>query len=344
LSERRLACAAMANSPIPPTDSTPPGQSAAEGPARLDFIPHRLLHETVKKAFQKTPATGASVALVQHGQLICRATVGKCPCEIGATINLASGLTGLCASSGIMQSCMNTDLDSRVDGEACRELGIGAIIVVPLFHRDRLLGLMEVFSERPYTFGMRDLNALEELAQTFVAEVRSVAGSAGNGENDGLGAASKRLRGGQFHFSGTRKVTLLSLAVIACFLIGLRWGWKPVDLMANSPKGQVTLISAVATVPAPLSRSRLVEGALLHRVDPIYPTEALRRSIQGRVSVQVRINKDGLVYDAKATQDDPVLAQSAVQAVREWRFTPYRINDKPFDVAAQITFDFNLAK
>jgi GAF domain-containing protein len=64
-----------------------------------------------------------------------------------------------------MQLCSNTVLDSRVDADACRKLGVSAIIVVPLLHQDQFLGLIAVFSRRPYAFGMRDLQALQDLAE-----------------------------------------------------------------------------------------------------------------------------------------------------------------------------------
>jgi protein TonB len=72
--------------------------------------------------------------------------------------------------------------------------------------------------------------------------------------------------------------------------------------------------------------------------------DALRQRIQGQVVLQVRISKDGLVYGAKAIRGEPILSQAAVEAMRQWRFSPYRMNDKPFDVAAQITFKFSLVK
>jgi protein TonB len=70
----------------------------------------------------------------------------------------------------------------------------------------------------------------------------------------------------------------------------------------------------------------------------------LRQRIQGQVGLEVRIGKDGLVYVATATRGEPILSQAAVEAVRQWRFSPYRMNDKPLDMAAQITFEFSLVK
>jgi GAF domain-containing protein len=131
----------------------------------LNCVPNHLLREIVQQALQATHATGAAIALEQQGKLICRAAAGDSASEIGAMINTGSGFTGRCASSGTMQLCSNTVLDSRVDADACRKLGVSAIIVVPLLHQDQLLGLIAVFSRRPYAFGMRDLQALQDLAE-----------------------------------------------------------------------------------------------------------------------------------------------------------------------------------
>jgi L-methionine (R)-S-oxide reductase len=84
-----------------------------------------------------------------------------------------------------MQLCSNTALDSRVDADACRKLGISAIIVVPLPHQDQLLGLIAVFSRRPYAFGMRDLQA-----EKFAANLELSAESANGLPRYGPGVSS----------------------------------------------------------------------------------------------------------------------------------------------------------
>ncbi len=144
----------------------------------LNCVPNHLLREIVQQALQATHANGAAIALEQQGELICRASVGDCASEIGKMINTGSGFTGVCTSSGTMQLCSNTALDSRVDADACRKLGVSAIIVVPLLHQDQLLGLIAVFSRRPYAFGMRDLQALQNLAERFAANLQIIAESA----------------------------------------------------------------------------------------------------------------------------------------------------------------------
>jgi GAF domain-containing protein len=138
----------------------------------LNFVPNHLLREIVQAALQATCATGAASAIVQQGELICQAAEGDFASEIGTMINTGSGFTGVCTSSGTMQLCSNAALDSRRDADACRKLGVSAIIVVPLLDQDQLLGLIAVFSRRPYAFGRRDLQALQDLADKFAANLQ----------------------------------------------------------------------------------------------------------------------------------------------------------------------------
>jgi GAF domain-containing protein len=137
----------------------------------VDVVSNHLLPEIIQKALQATHATGAAIALRRQGKLVCQAAAGDSASEIGALINAGSAFTGLCAG-GTMQSCSNTALDSRLDADACRKLGVRAITVVPLLRQDQLLGLIAVFSRLPYAFGMRDLRALQDLAEKFTAKLQ----------------------------------------------------------------------------------------------------------------------------------------------------------------------------
>jgi len=131
-----------------------------------------LLRDIVDKVVRDTQATGAAIAVGTKQEMICRAIAGEHFSEVGSRVNTFSGLTGLCTSSEMPQYCMNTLLDDRVDAETCRELGIGAIVVVPLLHQERLLGLIGMYSSRPYAFGTRDFAALDALRDEFSVSLR----------------------------------------------------------------------------------------------------------------------------------------------------------------------------
>jgi TonB family protein len=192
---------------------------------------------------------------------------------------------------------------------------------------------------------MGDFEALEALAEEFSAKMRLGAESRNDAIQE-VRSVSDTLGGerNQDHFARIRKISLYAVVVVACFLIGLRWRWVLTDPVTNSAKGQVNLISTVPAVLPKVSPSHLVEGALVYRVDPTYPEDALRQRVQGQVVLQIRIGKDGFVYDAKVIRGESILSQAVLEAVRQWRFTPYMMNREPVDVAAQITLEFSLVK
>jgi TonB family protein len=69
----------------------------------------------------------------------------------------------------------------------------------------------------------------------------------------------------------------------------------------------------------PVQLSDWLPGGILKRVKPVYPTEALRRGIHGRVLVRVLVNKNGDV-ERVCSIGDPLLAVAAESAALQWRF------------------------
>jgi periplasmic protein TonB len=55
------------------------------------------------------------------------------------------------------------------------------------------------------------------------------------------------------------------------------------------------------------------------------------------------IGKDGTVRDLQVRSGHPMLAQAAVDAVRQWRYRPYLLNGQPVEVDTQIDINFTLA-
>ncbi len=62
------------------------------------------------------------------------------------------------------------------------------------------------------------------------------------------------------------------------------------------------------------------ERAVKTRVSPIYPEIAKRMKISGEVKLEVTVDADGKVKDAKAVSGNHVLGQAAEDAVRKWKF------------------------
>ena len=90
--------------------------------------------------------------------------------------------------------------------------------------------------------------------------------------------------------------------------------------------------------------SRVAEANLIHDVVPSYPPEAGRARIEGTVVLLAVIGKDGTVQDVRVESGLPVLAQAAIDAVKQWRYRPYLLNGEPIEVDSQITINFTLSR
>ena len=93
---------------------------------------------------------------------------------------------------------------------------------------------------------------------------------------------------------------------------------------------------------APESSEDLSASRLIHRVEPQYPAEATARHIQGLVTLEVQIGGDGAVRNITVVEGDPVLAEAALQAVRQWRYRPYSVDGRPVEMQTRITIRFTL--
>jgi TonB family protein len=86
----------------------------------------------------------------------------------------------------------------------------------------------------------------------------------------------------------------------------------------------------------------LAEGNLLYRVEPDYPEEARRQGVQGPVALDLHISKDGLVQGVNLVSGQPLLAQAATAAVKQWRFRTRYVNGNEVEMQARITLHFAL--
>lgn len=77
-------------------------------------------------------------------------------------------------------------------------------------------------------------------------------------------------------------------------------------------------------------------------VRPVYPPDALAARVQGVVILEVTIGHDGTVEDAAVLRSIPMLDQAALDAVRQWVFTPTLLNGTSVLVIMTVTVNFTL--
>ena len=93
----------------------------------------------------------------------------------------------------------------------------------------------------------------------------------------------------------------------------------------------------------PLRVSRVMEGNLVHRVQPQYPQLARQARIQGSVVLHAIISREGRIENLQVISGHPLLVPAALDAVRQWRYRPFLLNDQPVEVETQVTVNFALA-
>jgi len=109
----------------------------------------------------------------------------------------------------------------------------------------------------------------------------------------------------------------------------------------NAPVLAKTAAPAPQRIRVP---AQVAEANLIHDVTPQYPPEAGQERIEGTVVLMAAIAKDGTVRDVRVESGLPLLAQAAIDAVKQWRYKPYLLNGEAIEVDCHITINFTLSK
>ena len=106
---------------------------------------------------------------------------------------------------------------------------------------------------------------------------------------------------------------------------------------------------AIAAPPPPPKQTtriklggQVVAAKLLAQPQPVYPPLARQARIQGNVVLHAIIDKDGRVGELQVISGHPLLVQSALEAVKNWRYQPTQLNGEPVEVDTTITVSFVL--
>lgn len=397
------------------------------GTLAFDLALDLVLNEVVEQARSATGATGAAIALDRNGEMECRATTGSSAPDLGIRLDTKLGLSGACITTGQIQNCSDTDTDSRVDAEACRQLGVRSMLILPLGEARRPFGILEVLSAKPSAFGQKDIDALQKLARRIV-ESKKEAETGANApvvvqqapdalpdfaeiREDSADVVDPAIAAAdELHTSGRGDIwttVLVVLVILVALTLGLLIGWRsaaqrvsaqsrartnpipaastpsqaPASAQSDAasepakelPRSKLTPLartnaepnkSAVPTgglivtqngkviyrMPAPAPRSVMSstgstdspDGRLIHRVEPEYPTGARTQHIQGPVVLDVQVLSDGTVGNISIVKGNPLLAEAAVQAVRQWKYQPYVLDGRSVESQTRVTINFSL--
>ena len=401
------------------------GEDVAQDLA-LDLV----LNEAVEQARKATGATGAAIALIRDGEMICRATTGKNAPDLGVRVDMTAGLPAASLLTGNIQQCSDTEQGGLVNAEVCRRLGVRSMVIAPLINGSGPFGILQVFSSEPHVFGQHEIETLEILAKKIAEKKVSAATNDPAPEpeplhtevlsSDSLGSpsmtststVSERLKAleeseqdpaaadGWLDDSehGVNAVLFVSV-VIAALALGLVIGWhgavrgSRVGLQSSNAARTAPQTVAQGRPAASPGASRLtapnrVEGAvrnlptsaqppsggltvtengkvvyradpseeqaaadpgvqapmtrLIRRVDPEYPDAAMTQRVEGPVVLDVQVLNDGTVGDIQLLSGNPLLAEAAVKAVKQWQYQPFAAPGGAGGSQVQVTVKFSL--
>ena len=102
-------------------------------------------------------------------------------------------------------------------------------------------------------------------------------------------------------------------------------------------------LASVSLQPQRVSQG-VIDGDLIKRVQPVYPTQAVQMHLGGTVVLLATIGKDGSIRNIKTVSGSPTLARAASDAVRQWKYRPSTLNGEPVEVERQISIAFKSPK
>jgi TonB family protein len=131
-------------------------------------------------------------------------------------------------------------------------------------------------------------------------------------------------------------IFLLTTCAILLAVFWLRWnrGWKELE------SGLSTRQDAVIEHPQLQVPAAEMEKLIIHRVDPDYPAEARHAKLQTVIALDVIVGKDGSVVSVHPLNGPDVLGRAAVDALRWWKFEPYRVSGAPTVVETTLAVEF----
>ena len=140
----------------------------------------------------------------------------------------------------------------------------------------------------------------------------------------------------QMSAAGRRLFRLtLALLMVVAMVSAWQWhrGWRQLE-------AQTERKDAHARPPSARVPPEVMERLLIRKVEPVYPETARRANIQGVVVLDAIIAADGTVVNLHPLSGAESLASAAMDAVRWWRFRPYRVQGEPAPVETSLTIEF----
>ena len=117
-------------------------------------------------------------------------------------------------------------------------------------------------------------------------------------------------------------------------------GKEKADAVAAKEKADAAAARAKARMAAVRVGGKIKAPTKIKDVKPVYPAIAQSARVGGVVTIEATIGPDGKVMEAKVVRSIPLLDQAALDAVRQWEYTPALLNGVPVSVLVTVTINF----
>ncbi len=163
-------------------------------------------------------------------------------------------------------------------------------------------------------------------------------------EKKGTGGGELQGKGSEGGASGKPKKKQRGMGwtffvLLAAIAVAVFW-WKWNKAWEELESGLKTQQTASAEKPQAQVSAEVMEKLLIHRVEPAYPAEARQANLEGTIALDVVVGRDGSVVSMHALNGPDVLARAAMDALRWWKFEPYRVNGEPAVVETTVAVEF----
>lgn len=122
---------------------------------------------------------------------------------------------------------------------------------------------------------------------------------------------------------------------------GIPWALNDSAAPPPPPAPEPALAAVLPADPIRISGD-LQQAKLIHKVMPAYPPLARRSGMSGVVRLEAIINREGYISELRVTGGHPLFVRAALDAVKQWRYAPTRLNGVAVEVITQIEVRFVL--
>jgi periplasmic protein TonB len=201
-----------------------------------------------------------------------------------------------------------------------------ALVLVPLFAKPPRLGMTITTPVPPYRRGAAPTSATPIPER----EIRRVCIVCFSSRPSNLTPSSKA-ESSQVEGSLQSLGDSVPIPCPECITMGQTGPRRPDAVVSSEP-------------PRIVHRTHIDPAMLVHRVEPVYPTLAKQLGRAGKVELRAVIAADGTIHSLQVVGGDPLFYQSALDAVRQWRYQPTVLNGLPVEIDTFITVIYNMRR